>query len=323
MKEGEGTETAVEESSSRQAEPPEVVSLSPVKAESAADSVENGAIEEEDDEEKGTDSEAETERIDMEERKRRLSDDSTQSKKRRVDFPAVTIAKTANGKKESNSELEEEEEEEEEAPRKEEYEEEDNENDPAEVLRQREQKEAIALLTEIEIDFAKLRDKLHEDKMARYVAEIEMCADGTHPELARVAEQIEKVRDDKIRLARAQRDYQRRCIDIQTHASRDQLHQQYFKEQADVRASLLLSTTEEWYRVNRERRAMDALVHEYSYRARPDEMEVFYRQDLEHEISLLCGIKREIGFPAAPEVVSASPDELEEDLYALGLRQAI
>lgn len=183
---------------------------------------------------------------------------------------------------------------------------------------QAQRKEAISCLTEIEVEFAKLRDRIHADKMARFIAEIEMCAEGTHPELESVYEQIQTLHDAKIRRAEQRRKYQRICIDNQTRASRDQLHQQFLKDQADTRAKLLLNTTEEWYRVNRERRVMDALVPEYGYR--PSEsrsVQARQRTALNYEIASLESLSRYVGFPAAPEMQPGTEDEIEEDLKKL------
>lgn len=181
-------------------------------------------------------------------------------------------------------------------------------------------KEAISFLTEIEVEFAKLRDRLHADKMARHIAEIEMCAEGTHPELESVYNQIQALRDAKIRLAEQRCKYQRRCIDNQTRACRDQLHQQFLKDQADTRSNLLLKTTEEWYRVNRERRIMDAVVPEFGYRV-PTNRQLQREQWTAHnyEISTLAGMSQCIGFPAAPEMQAGTEQEVEEDMQLLGL----
>jgi hypothetical protein len=153
------------------------------------------------------------------------------------------------------------------------------------------------------------------------MAEIEMCADGTHPELESVYSRIEERREEKLRLAKKHLEYKQKCIAIQTRAGREQAHQQFMKEVADSRASLLLRTTEEWYRVNRERRAMDTLVQDYTFRP-PESHSSQLRElsSLNYEISLLTGISKYIGFPAAPEIKPLSDDELDADLSALGLR---
>lgn len=181
-------------------------------------------------------------------------------------------------------------------------------------------KEAISCLTEIEVEFAKLRDRIHADKMARFVAEIEMCAEGTHPELESFYDQIQTLRDAKIRRAEQKRKYARVCIDNQTRAARDQLHQQFLKDQADARSTLLLQTTEEWYRVNRERRVMDALVPDFGYRTSSDPSILAQeRAALDFEVKNLDEISKHIGFPAAPPIKSGTEDEVEEDLQMLGI----
>jgi hypothetical protein len=194
---------------------------------------------------------------------------------------------------------------------------------PSEEDIQAQRKEAISFLTEIEVEFAKLRDSIHADKMARFVAEIEMCAEGTHPDLASTYTQIENLRNEKIRRAEKRRQYERICIDNQIRASRDQLHQQYLKDTADTRANLLLKTTEEWYRVNRERRVMDALVPEYGYRVSKDvAVQTVERKARDKEVQVLSDLGRDVGFPAAPEMKAGTEEEIEEDLQLLNMAMA-
>lgn len=154
------------------------------------------------------------------------------------------------------------------------------------------------MLTDIEIEFAKLRDQMHLNKMARYVAEIEMCAEGTHPELEKACSDIQSVRNERINRAELRRKYQRICIDIQTRANREQLHQQFMKDRAETRAKLLLNTTEEWYRVNRERRLMDSLVPEFGFRPPVDAINQSRElKSYNDEVALLSRIHKIHGFP--------------------------
>ncbi|KAK9237310.1 Sds3-like-domain-containing protein [Lipomyces kononenkoae] len=192
----------------------------------------------------------------------------------------------------------------------------EEEDDDEERVQKR--KAAVTSLTEIEVEFAKLRDRLHDDKIARLQAEIEMCLDGTHPELATVYDELAEGRDKKIQLADAHRKYRRRCIENQTRSYRTHIHQQLYNKHASLRAAMIQETTETWYKVNRERRAMDTLVPFYGYRI-PEKRSVIYRQRQAqyNEIALLAGIAKYIGFPAAPEIKSATADEVAEDMEAL------
>ncbi|KAK9329993.1 Sds3-like-domain-containing protein [Lipomyces starkeyi] len=192
------------------------------------------------------------------------------------------------------------------------------EEDDDDEERAQKRKAAVTSLTEIEVEFAKLRDRLHDDKIARLQAEIEMCLDGTHPELATVYDELAEARDRRIMLADAHRKYRRRCIENQTRSYRTHIHQQLYKNNANLRAAMIQETTETWYKVNRERRAMDTVVPFYGYRI-PEKRPVIYRQRQAqyNEIALLTGIAKYIGFPAAPEIKSATADEVAEDMEAL------
>ncbi|KAK9467319.1 Sds3-like-domain-containing protein [Lipomyces arxii] len=184
--------------------------------------------------------------------------------------------------------------------------------------RAQKRKAAVSSLTEIEVEFAKLRDRLREDKVTRLQAEIDMCLDGTHPELSSFYDEIAQTRDERIQLADAHIKYRRRCVENQTRAIRTHIHQQYFKNVANLRADMIKQTTETWYRVNRERRAMDALVPFYGYKI-PEKRSVQYRQRQAqyNEIAILVGLSKYVGFPAAPEITAASTDEVTEDMDLL------
>ncbi|KAK9472137.1 Sds3-like-domain-containing protein [Dipodascopsis tothii] len=199
-----------------------------------------------------------------------------------------------------------------------------NEFSPLIAEKAQKRKDAVVSLTEIEVEFAKLRDRLHDDKVARLRAEIEMCLDGTHPELSGLYDQIAHKRDDRITLARAHWRYRRRCVENQIKAMRVHIHQQYYKNRADLRAKMILDTTQRWYQVNRERRAMDALVPRLGYRI-PEKKQIIVRelQAQYDEIAILSGLSKYIGFPAAPEVKSASQEEIYEDLQALGIDRTV
>ncbi|KAK9491588.1 Sds3-like-domain-containing protein [Lipomyces doorenjongii] len=201
-----------------------------------------------------------------------------------------------------------------EKPKRKRVTEEDDDNEE----RAQKRKAAVTSLTEIEVEFAKLRDRLHDDKIARLQAEIEMCLDGTHPELATVYDELAEARDRRINLADAHRKYRGRCIENQTRSYRTHIHQQLYKNNANLRAAMMQETTEAWYKVNRERRAMDTVVPFYGYKI-PEKRSVIYRQRQAqyNEIALLTGIAKYIGFPAAPEIKSATADEVAEDMEAL------
>lgn len=190
-----------------------------------------------------------------------------------------------------------------------------------ELEKQKQRKEAIQFLTEIEVDFAKLRDRLYEDKMSRFKSELEMCLNGSHPELQNVYTKIDSHREEKVRLASLSQKYKFECIDRKTRAQRTAIHQQYFKRVSDFKSGYLKELTEKWYKVNKERRLMDSLVPEYSYKVPEytDEL-VTQRAQVNEEISVLVGLKEYYGFPRAPELAPIEGEELDNDLKAMNIQ---
>ncbi|KAG5362324.1 Transcriptional regulatory protein [Yarrowia sp. C11] len=224
--------------------------------------------------------------------------------------------------KEDNEEEEDEDKEEEGDGEGDDAEDRDKEDSPADADKVDMRPAAMTSLAEIEVDFAKLRDFMFKEKMAAFEVEMGLCVKGTHPELHAVYEHISKMREDKIKLAKTRRKYKLQCINNQTRASRVQIHQQFLKDQGDARSGLLLKTTEEWYRVNRERRAMDLMVPDYGYTIPESKSEQIHQRNAQvNEISLLSGISKYVGFPAAPVISQATEDETAEDLTALGLQR--
>lgn len=189
--------------------------------------------------------------------------------------------------------------------------EEDEVDDEEQAAAQKQRQEAIGFLTDIEVQFAEFRNQVHEDQMARYELEIQMCVEGSHPELSTIQESIKSRLDDRVDRGRVLHEYQLECIHKQTKATRAHLHQQFVRERFDLRSELLSKTTRKWYQVNYERRAADRMVPDYGYRG--------LGQDHVSSGPVLAAIQKFAGFPAAPRVSEASMEEKNEDLAALGL----
>lgn len=191
-----------------------------------------------------------------------------------------------------------------------------------ELERQRQRKEALQELTTIEIEFAKLRDRLYEDKMSRFKSELEMCLNGSHPELQTVYTKIDAHREEKLRLASLTQKYELECIDRKTRAQRTQIHQQYYKRTSDYRTKYLKDVMQGWDAINKERRNMDLEEYpEYQYKI-PEYTDELVRQRTQYnkEISVLVGLNDYYGFPTAPKLASVQGDELDNDLRAMNIK---
>ncbi|PWW79224.1 hypothetical protein C7212DRAFT_272709 [Tuber magnatum] len=179
---------------------------------------------------------------------------------------------------------------------------------------------AMEDLAEIERVFAQLKDRIYSEKLKRVDMEMKMVQDGTHPEFVAQKTCIDQKLEEKVRLADAHYKYGMESLSIATRVSRAQVHSQYFQTVRQLREDALEECSGLWYQIQRERRAGDALVSEFSYRI-PDRQStrIKQRQQYNWEVALLSGIAKHIGFPAAPDVVGASEEEIVDDLESMGI----
>ncbi|RPB17691.1 hypothetical protein P167DRAFT_7664 [Morchella conica CCBAS932] len=175
-------------------------------------------------------------------------------------------------------------------------------------------------LAEIERVFAHLKDRIYSEKLRRVEIEMKMIQDGTHPEYVAQKACIDQKLDEKERLADAQYKNGMESLEIATRVTKAQVHSQYYQRVRELRENTLNKCSELWYHIQRERRAGDTLVSEYTYRI-PDRAStrIQHRRQYNWEVALLTGISKHVGFPAAPDVLGASEEERAEDLEAIGI----
>lgn len=134
---------------------------------------------------------------------------------------------------------------------------------PMVIEEQRQQ--ALKDITEIEHKFAELRQRLYENKLERLETELQMCVEGSHPELHEYYEKISKLRDFKLNRTYQRQKYELKRIDIETRATRTMIHQNFLKCVNELRSQLLQDTTTKWYDINKERRDMDIIIPDINY----------------------------------------------------------
>lgn len=188
------------------------------------------------------------------------------------------------------------------------------------MAKQKFRKEALDKLKDIEIEFARLKDKLYENKLGSFESEIQMCLNGSHPALKPVYERIEEHRNKKLKLVQNRHKYQLLCIDRQIRAQRIAIHQQFIKDKAEVKMKVLNESTTQWYDINRDRKMMNAITPEYSFRVSKDKQEqISHFNEVDHEVGLLDIVNQKFGFPVATRVSSGTKEEIHEDLLKLGI----
>ncbi|GMM32843.1 Rpd3L histone deacetylase complex subunit [Saccharomycopsis crataegensis] len=188
-----------------------------------------------------------------------------------------------------------------------------------EAMRLKFRKEAIDKLTEIEIEFARLKDKLYDDKLKAFESEIQMCINGTHPALKSIYERIENHRTKKLQLVQNRQKYQLLCIDRQTRSQRLAIHQQFLKEKAESKMSIIDKATINWYDINRNRKTMNMITPEYSFRVPSKADQIQHVMDIEEEIDVLSYVNKNYGFSVGEKLSGSTKEEVSEDLMALGI----
>ncbi|CAI1794195.1 hypothetical protein SEUBUCD646_0A00640 [Saccharomyces eubayanus] len=124
---------------------------------------------------------------------------------------------------------------------------------------------ALKEITNIEYKFAQLRQKLYDNQLVRLQTELQMCLEGSHPELQAYYSKIAAIRDYKLHRAYQRQKYELACINTETLATRTFIHQDFHKKVTDLRTRLLNRTTRTWYDINKERRDMDIVIPDVNY----------------------------------------------------------
>lgn len=128
---------------------------------------------------------------------------------------------------------------------------------------------AVEELISIEKDFAFLRDKLFHDKLGLLEHELQLCLDGSHPELLQIYYKVNEFYQDNIKLANSTLNYSLKCINNETVATRTAIHQDFLRNVMDMKNDMVAKTTSLWYKVNRERNYVDLVVPECNFTAIP------------------------------------------------------
>ncbi|KAJ4992110.1 hypothetical protein SVAN01_02431 [Stagonosporopsis vannaccii] len=198
---------------------------------------------------------------------------------------------------------------------------EDNEEDSAALDEEvAKKKSAIDELAKIEKKFKLFREKLCDEQIAQYERELEMLKqpDCQHPEYLAMIKCIDDRRAEKI-------DYEKTLLELKqqnlvtiTAAQRHQMHSQYFQTVRDVREEIIADCNQRVFELQRGRRSLGCDETEYMIKL-PEKRSDQIRQQTAYnlEVSILSGVAKYVGFPAAPDISAARPSEIEEDLRAM------
>jgi len=140
----------------------------------------------------------------------------------------------------------------------------------------------------------------------------------THPEYLAMRQCIDQRRDEKIDLEKVILKYKIQALEIRTLANRSQLHSQYYQTAREIRETHLYKLNERFSTIQRERRHLKGKETQFSYNFNPKRsVQVAQQRAYNTEVSILSGMARHVGFPAAPEIQGLSNEDIEADLRAM------
>lgn len=196
----------------------------------------------------------------------------------------------------------------------------------AEELQRR--KEASATYADVTLQFRAFSEKLINERLLSLQSELQLLGQGLHkdqwhPELLRQIACIDQKLNKEKGEIQAFHDYKLQARKQRVLAERSQTYAQYYQYVRDLREDTLYKIGEDWYGIQKERREShqeDDEKYLYNY---PVKRSVQVRQQAKYnqEVSVLSGIAKYVGFPAAPEINGTDARDLDSDLRAMKVRK--
>jgi hypothetical protein len=178
--------------------------------------------------------------------------------------------------------------------------------------------EASSLFEDLAKQFASFHDKLFNEKLSALASEVEMLtqADCHHPEYMRQAACVDARYTKQVSEVHAYYRHKMQALRVTTLAERSQLHSQYFQTARELREEQAYQLGEDWYKIQKERRQSSQGQDGQYILKFPTKRSAQLRNQAKYnqEVSILSGVAKYVGFPAAPAITGAEGDALEDDL---------
>ncbi|KAI9367359.1 Sds3-like-domain-containing protein [Aspergillus egyptiacus] len=181
---------------------------------------------------------------------------------------------------------------------------------------------AMDSLAVLEREFATLRDKIYDERISKLNRELDMLrgSEPTHPELLRQLECVQRYRDAKINYEHTLFQYRLKSLLNKSLAERAQAHSTYFQRVRDIREKHSSAISKQFYSIQHDRFKTDDVSpqHYIPFPTRRSQ-QIAHQTAYNQEVSVLAGVSKYVGFPAAPSLPAARQSELEEDLEKMGI----
>jgi hypothetical protein len=129
---------------------------------------------------------------------------------------------------------------------------------------------------------------------------------------------IDERRDEKIRYEDTIFRYKFEALKVKTVAERTQLHSQFVQDVREIRDRWLERCYQDLYALQKDRRRWGADETNYNYLYNPKRPQQIQQQTAYNvEVSILSGIAKHVGFPAAPDISGLQSEEVDADFRAM------
>jgi hypothetical protein len=166
--------------------------------------------------------------------------------------------------------------------------------------------------------------RIYDEKIAKIDHELEQLTspEPTHPELLRQLECLQRHRDKKINYEHTLYQYRMQSLMSRSLADRAQIHSTYFQRIRDTREKHSTAVSKQFYAIQHDRFKTEELgAHHYipfpTRRSQQISQQAAYNQ----EVSVMAGVAKYVGFPAAPTLSAARTTEIDDDFEKMGVSQ--
>lgn len=142
----------------------------------------------------------------------------------------------------------------------------------------------------------------------------------THPEYLRQMESVKRHRDTKTHFENTLFQYRVKSLLNKSSAERAQTHSTYFQRIRDTREKHSSAVSRQFYAIQRDRFKTEDISPNQSipFPTRRSQ-QIVHQAAYNQEVSVMAGVAKYVGFPAAPTLSGARPTELDEDLDRIGV----
>ncbi|KAK5132767.1 hypothetical protein LTR08_008652 [Meristemomyces frigidus] len=192
---------------------------------------------------------------------------------------------------------------------------------------QKQKTAATSVFEDVAKQFTAFRERQNNERIATLTAELNLLSqpDSEHPEYLQQVACINARRDKQIRKAHAYYHYRSTATRQRTLGDRSQLQSQYFQQVRELRDEVLEALGKDWNDIQSERRQQHQEEDEaYIYKF-PAKKSAQIRQQAKYnqEVSVLGGIAKYVGFPAAPDIKGAEGERMEDDFKSMKIAKRV